>query len=126
MNRTINNRKDFLRARHALFFHEHKTRHRCIRYTMKKRKSKNNHEKMIHTLELPRDLFLGVPIFTMNGDGELLIENHKGILKYSLTEIQVSAKTFPIQIIGENLSIEYYTADTLKICGKINQINLCP
>lgn len=93
---------------------------------MKKRKSKNNHEKMIHTLELPRDLFLGVPIFTMNGDGELLIENHKGILKYSLTEIQVSAKTFPIQIIGENLSIEYYTADTLKICGKINQINLCP
>lgn len=92
---------------------------------MKKRKHKN-HEKMIHTLELPRDLFLGVPIFTMNGDGELLIENHKGILKYSLTEIEVSSKSFPILITGENLSIEYYTADTLKICGKINQIRLCP
>ena len=92
---------------------------------MKKRKPKN-HEKMIHTLELPRDLFLGVPIFTMNGEGELLIENHKGILKYSLTEIEVSSKSFPILITGENLSIDYYTADTLKICGKINQIRLCP
>lgn len=81
---------------------------------------------MIHTLELPRDLFLGVPIFTMNGDGELLIENHKGILVYSQTEIDVSSKSFPILITGENLSIEYYTADTLKICGKISQIRLCP
>ena len=91
---------------------------------MKKRKPQN-HEKMIHTLELPRDLFLGVPIFTMNGDGELLIENHKGILKYSETEIAVKAKCFPIQVTGENLSIEYYTADTLKICGRISRISLC-
>lgn len=81
---------------------------------------------MIHTLDLPRDLFLGEPIFTMNGDGELLIENHKGILQYGLSEIMVSSKSFPIQITGDNLSIEYYTADTLKICGRIIQIRLCP
>ena len=81
---------------------------------------------MIHTLDLPRDLFLGEPIFTMNGDGELLIENHKGILQYGLSEIMVSSNSFPIQITGNNLYIEYYTADTLKICGKITQIRLSP
>ncbi|MBO5259267.1 MAG: YabP/YqfC family sporulation protein, partial [Agathobacter sp.] len=39
--------------------------------------------------------------------------------------IAVKAKCFPIQVTGENLSIEYYTADTLKICGRISRISLC-
>ena len=81
-------------------------------------------ETIVKSLELPQDLFLGVPVFTMNGNRELLVENHKGILRYSSEQMVIRSKAFPIQIIGTNLRIETYTKDSLIVCGNIEGIML--
>ncbi len=85
-----------------------------------------NPETIINSLELPKDLFLGVPVFTMYGNGELLIENHRGILLYGQEQMTVRSKRFLICIIGKNLQIDSYTADSLLICGNIEEITFHP
>lgn len=91
-------------------------------------KTRKNHayksEQIVNSLELPKDLFLGVPVFTMNGDGELLIENHRGIAQYDDTQMVIRSKPFPIKIAGQNLHMEFFTTDAMKICGKIEAIYL--
>lgn len=78
--------------------------------------------KRIKQLELPQDLFLGSPILTMNGEGELLIENHKGIISYDPQMIVVRSKKGTIRILGRGMIIEYFSAEDLKISGCITQI----
>lgn len=81
-----------------------------------------NSETIVKSLELPKDLFLGVPVFTMYGNGELLIENHRGILIYGQEQMTVRSKRSLICIEGRNLRIDSYTADSLLICGDIEGI----
>lgn len=83
-------------------------------------------DTIVNSLELPKDLFLGVPVFTMNGNRELLVENHRGILQYSSQQMVIRSKAFPIRILGKNLRIDSYTADTLVVCGDIEEISLTP
>ena len=63
------------------------------------RNSNSNHgHNLVEKLELPQDIVLGVPILTMQGNTELLIENHRGLLQYDTDEIRVRTKTFAVQI----------------------------
>ena len=84
----------------------------------------DNRENMIKKLSLPEDLFLGAALFTMNRDGQLLIENHRGIANYTADEVVVRTVRGGIRIAGGDLSVESYTKDTLMICGAITQIEL--
>ncbi len=88
---------------------------------MKNRKHVN-HEKIVSALELPKDLLLGMPYLTMNGNRELLIENHRGILTYTGRQMVILTKTHQIEISGSELYVEYYTADLMKIRGNIDGI----
>lgn len=83
-----------------------------------------NREKIINSLELPKDLFLGAPIFTLSGNGELRIENHRGIFLYSREQMVVRASKFPIRVTGKELRIESYTPESMIICGTIDSIHL--
>ena len=48
---------------------------------------KNQKEKIINSLELPKDLMLGAAIVTATGRHEVLISNYKGILAVSYTHL---------------------------------------
>ena len=58
------------------------------------------------------------------GDGELRVENHKGILAYGDQEIQVSGGVFLIQIRGSGLELRAMTGLELLITGRIDSIQL--
>ena len=58
------------------------------------------------------------------GDGELRVENHKGILAYGQEEIHVSGGVFLIKIAGQGLELRAMTGIELLITGKISQITL--
>ncbi len=75
------------------------------------------HEKVINTLELPKDLMLGAPIVTVTGRKELVITNYKGILEYEDSFIRIQTKTCRIVISGVRLAIDYYTNEEMKITG---------
>jgi sporulation protein YqfC len=94
---------------------------------MKSRKSNQNYdrnksEQIVERLELPKDLFLGMPLFTMEGNHTLWISNHRGIVRYSREEIVVSSRSFGIQITGRELMIPSFTKEILEITGIITSI----
>ena len=87
------------------------------------RNSNSNHgHNLVEKLELPQDIVLGVPILTMQGNTELLIENHRGLLQYDTDEIRVRTKPFAVQIEGKELNIQEYRKDLLIIRGKIERM----
>lgn len=79
-------------------------------------------ENIVNTLELPKDLLLGMPYISLCGNRELLLENHRGFLTYSETQMVILCKHFQIEINGKGLYVEYYTADSMKIQGQMEQI----
>lgn len=84
--------------------------------------SKPLREKMVSSLELPKDLMLGAAVLTVTGRREALISNYKGILEYEDSFIRVQTKNCRIIISGANLAIDYYTNEEMKVSGFIESI----
>ncbi|MEA4933624.1 MAG: YabP/YqfC family sporulation protein [Lawsonibacter sp.] len=81
-------------------------------------------EKTAELFDLPADALVGLPRLELVGDGELRMENHKGILTYGSEEIHVSGGTFVVKISGQGLELRAMTGLELLITGKIEQIQL--
>ena len=74
-------------------------------------------ERTAEVFDLPADALLGLPKLELVGDGELRVENHKGILAYGREEIH-------IKVTGRELELRAMTGMELLITGKISQITL--
>lgn len=81
-------------------------------------------ERTAELFDLPADAVAGVPRLELVGDGELRVENHKGILAYGREEIHVSGGIYLIKIMGQELELRAMTGLELLITGKITQITL--
>ena len=81
--------------------------------------------RIIESLDLPQDLFLGLPSLSMTGNRELYVSNHRGILSYEEDAIVILSKHFQIQIKGKNLIIDSYSKDELIIKGYIHTMEFC-
>jgi len=81
-------------------------------------------ETIIESLELPQDLFAGLPNIFLTGNRKLYISNHRGILMYEKEEIVILTKGMQIRIQGKELLIESYTQDELVIRGYISFIGM--
>jgi sporulation protein YqfC len=81
-------------------------------------------ERTAELLDLPADALAGLPRLELVGDGELRMENHKGILAYGSEEIHVSGGIFLVKITGHDLELRAMTGLELLITGKIEQIQL--
>ena len=81
-------------------------------------------ERAAETFDLPADALAGLPKVELVGDGELRVENHKGILAYSGEEIHISGGIYMIKIAGQGLELRAMTGIELLITGKITQITL--
>ena len=89
---------------------------------MRKKADLLKKELLVNSLKLPKDTVFGVPILPITGTREIWMENYKGILEYTTTQILLQAKTCQISIEGKGLSIDYYTNEDMKISGCINAI----
>ncbi len=81
-------------------------------------------ETIIESLELPQDLFEGMPNILLTGNRKLYISNHRGILAYEKDEIIILAKAVQIKVQGEELVIESYSKDELVIRGYISFVGM--
>lgn len=79
-------------------------------------------EKIAIKSGIPSEVILGVPVVTITGCREFLIMNYRGILEYTDSIVRIQTKTGQIKITGNNLDINYYTSDEMKISGKIIKI----
>ena len=91
---------------------------------MKHNKLKFVKQNMVETLELPKDLMYGDSIVTITGRREVLIENYKGILQYTDSEILLQSLRGKVLLRGRNLEIVWYTSLEMKITGAISSILL--
>ena len=53
-----------------------------------------------------RKVIMNIPKLTIAGASEIYIENHKGILSYTDTEIRVSTPMGIVRVFGNGLSID--------------------
>ena len=81
-------------------------------------------ERTARLLDLPADVVAGAPRVELTGDGELRMENHRGILSYGDREIHISGGAFLIRVEGEELELRAMTGVELLITGHIVQITL--
>ena len=74
-------------------------------------------QKLAETSEIPKDMLLGLPLLTILGELELVIENYSSIIEYTESVIRIRTKTGQIHIQGLNLRITYYT-NTIKLTSQ--------
>ena len=83
---------------------------------------KRNKNRLIKSLDLPEDLFLGYSNIYLCGNREIYISNHRGIMSYGREEIIIMTKEYQLQIKGRQLDISSYTKDELSIKGYIHSL----
>ena len=76
-------------------------------------------ERFAAAANMPKDVVLGASVVTVIGNGEISIENYRGILEYTGELIRVQTKKGQIQVHGKGLQIEYYLNDEMKITGNM-------
>ena len=81
--------------------------------------SKRTTNKIVKTLDLPEDLFLGLSNISLSGNKEIYVSNHRGILSYGQEEMIILLKDYQFQVKGKNLSITSYSKENLTIQGFI-------
>lgn len=69
------------------------------------------------TLGMPKDVIMDLPRISICGDRELYIENHKGILTYTDTELRIKMKDGIMDIFGSGLRIILLELDRMVING---------
>lgn len=88
------------------------------------KKNKNTYEMntVIDTLELPKDIFWGLPLLSMEGNRSLCITNHRGIVRYSREKIVIATRNGNIEIAGRELLIPKFTKDIIEIRGYLEGV----
>lgn len=79
-------------------------------------------EKMTEILELPKEVVLNVPKMTMLGNGDLVIENYKGIIEYDNERIRVNTNAGIIKITGDRMTIKEITSEDIMVHGEITSL----
>ena len=81
-------------------------------------------EKTAQMFDLPADIIAGVPRIELIGDSEFRMENHKGILSCSESEIHISGGIYLVKVAGEGLEVRAMTGLEVLVTGKITSVEL--
>ena len=81
-------------------------------------------EKTAQIFDLPVDVIAGVPRLELVGDSEFRMENHKGILSCSESEIHISGGIYLVKVWGQALEVRAMTGFEVLVTGKIAGIEL--
>ena len=73
--------------------------------------------------EISEDI-AGVPRIELIGDSEFRMENHKGILSCSESEIHISGGIYLVKVAGEGLEVRAMTGLEVLVTGKITSVEL--
>ncbi len=73
--------------------------------------------------DLPLDVMLNLPNIYLLANRNLAIENHRGLIKYNLSEIAIRTHQGRILIVGKELKIKVIKKDLIAIAGQIKQLS---
>ena len=79
-------------------------------------------ERAAHLLDIPAEAMAGVSYVEIIGAHEMLVENHRGIIEYTETEIKINTDGKILRVFGTDLFVEAMNANQLKLFGKIETV----
>ncbi len=71
---------------------------------------------------VPADAVINLPRLVISGDREIYIENHRGILGYTDTEIRISSAAGILRICGRGLVISRIQPENIFISGRFKSV----
>lgn len=74
-------------------------------------------ETISDTISIPKEIMSGATMLSIYGRNSLLLENYRKILEYSDTVIRIQTKQYYVNVFGNDLRIQYYTKEEMKING---------
>ena len=75
-------------------------------------------------LEVPKEAAFSLPLITMVGNNDIMIENHLGISEYTAEHIKIKTSAGNISIFGNMLTIKMISADNIEIKGKVDKLEV--
>lgn len=73
---------------------------------------------------LPLEATGKTPRIVLTGDCELLIEQHRGLYSYDVSQIRVRTSRGLVTVTGDKMTILYFGAHDLLISGRVKGILL--
>ena len=70
-------------------------------------------------LEIPAFGLHGLPRLTLTGDRQLLVEQHRGLTRYSAGEIVIALQKGSVRLTGKNLRLVAMDKEAVLIAGEI-------
>ncbi len=85
-------------------------------------KIKSIKEKFSDMWGIPKDIIMDLNRLIVTGNREIYIENHRGILKYTDTEILIKTHYGVLSVCGKDLKIEHIRTADMLILGYFEKI----
>lgn len=79
-------------------------------------------KQLAQSLELPKEVVLGLPLICMTGNEEMTIENHKGLLEYAPEHVRIASGSGSLSVMGEGLTLRQMSAECIVVTGTIHRI----
>jgi sporulation protein YqfC len=77
-------------------------------------------------LDLPQDVTTDLPRFTMIGNVQLYIENHRGVLHFSSELLRLALSKGRLEVHGKQLVIRAILSEEVFIEGIIDELKYIP
>ena len=78
--------------------------------------------RVADALELPREIVLDLPRVTIIGTLQCYIENHRGVIEYTLECVRVSINSGELIVRGQDLVIRYMANEEIAVDGNIEEV----
>lgn len=75
-----------------------------------------------HKMDLPADVVMDLPRITMIGQLHIYIENHRGLLVFSDTELRLLLKQGQLLIKGKNFVLKTILTEEILLEGKVEHV----
>ncbi|MDD6804643.1 MAG: YabP/YqfC family sporulation protein [Lachnospiraceae bacterium] len=85
---------------------------------------KKQKETLTNGLKLPTECITGDMVITMTGNRNVYIESYRGILEYTSESLVLKGKQYCVKICGEQIHIDYYTEESMRVSGMIRSVHL--
>lgn len=78
---------------------------------------------LVKTMDLPQDVMMDLPRITMIGQLHIYIENHRGLLNFTDTEVRLLLKNGQLLVKGRSFVIKTILPEEILLEGKIDQVS---
>ena len=72
--------------------------------------------------DVPADTKGGLLHIELEGNREVFLENHKGIISLADEEIEINSPCGVVSVTGQKLFVKALNADEVALCGRIEKI----